>query len=293
MNSELFISALVLVLYCFLFWFVIFKRRLLRQLLPTVDIKSHRNLSLIYWLSPIFFLALWGLISSIKAPFIKNIPSPVDVLWSFFHLMSSGELFIEAFISFKRVIIGFVLASIVGVSIGLLAGSFLAINHLIVPVNSFLRYIPPTAFIALLIVYFGVGEAYKYAVIFLGVIFFIIQMVIDVVDDVDMRYIEIGITSGFSNWEIFKKVIIPFCWPRVLDVLRINLSAAWTFLVAAELVGAERGLGHLIAVSQRFLRIGDLYAGILTFGIIGLITDKFLGSISRWLFKWYYVELRR
>ena len=118
-------------------------------------------------------------------------------------------------------------------------------------------------------------------------------MVIDVVDDVDMRYIEMGLTSGFSKWEIFSKVIVPFCWPRVLDVLRINLSAAWTFLVAAELVGAERGLGHLIAVSQRFLRIGDLYAGILTFGIIGLTTDKFISSISRWLFRWYYVELRR
>lgn len=231
--------------------------------------------------------------SSLGVPFLKNIPSPVDVITSFFNLLLSGELIVEALISFKRVVVGFTLAAIIGVSIGLLAGSFLIINHLIVPVNSFLRYIPPTAFIALLIVYFGVGEVYKYAVIFLGVIFFIIQMVIDVVDDVDMRYIEMGITSGFSKWEIFSKVIVPFCWPRIFDVLRINLSAAWTFLVAAELIGAERGLGHLIAVSQRFLRVGDLYAGILTFGIIGLTTDKFLSAISTQLFRWYYVELRR
>lgn len=217
----------------------------------------------------------------------------MEIVLSFVNLLSSGELVIQALISFKRVVVGFVLASILGVSIGLLAGSFLVMNHLVAPVNSFLRYIPPTAFISLLIVYFGVGETYKYAVIFLGVIFFIIQMVIDVVDDVDMRYMEIGLTSGYSNWDLFKRVIAPFCWPRILDVLRINLSAAWTFLVAAELVGAESGLGHLIAVSQRFLRVGDLYAGILTFGIIGLITDKFLSVASRWLFKWYYVELKR
>jgi NitT/TauT family transport system permease protein len=209
------------------------------------------------------------------------------------NLLVSGQLVIQSFISIQRVFVGFILASIVGVSIGLLAGSFIVMNYLVKPVNSFLRYIPPTAFISLLIVYFGVGETYKYAVIFIGVVFFIIQMVMDVVDDVDMRFIEMGLTNGYSNLDIFRKVIVPFCWPRVLDVLRINLSAAWTFLVAAELIGAESGLGHLIAVSQRFLRMDDLYAGILTFGIIGLVTDKLLGSASRQLFKWYYIELKR
>ncbi len=293
MEFQTIIFASILVLYGAVFWLVIGKKHLISGLLPTIDTKSYYGLSLVYWLSPLFFLALWGILSTLGAHFLRNIPSPVEVVLSFVNLLFSGELAIEALISFKRVVVGFTLASIIGVSVGLLAGTFLIINYLIVPVNSFLRYIPPTAFIALLIVYFGIGETYKYAVIFLGVIFFIIQMVIDVVDDVDMRYIEMGITSGFSNWDIFAKVIVPFCWPRILDVLRINLSAAWTFLVAAELVGAERGLGHLIAVSQRFLRIGDLYAGILTFGIIGLSTDKFLGAMSRWLFRWYYVELRR
>jgi NitT/TauT family transport system permease protein len=134
---------------------------------------------------------------------------------------------------------------------------------------------------------------FKYAIIFLGMIFFIIQMVIDVVDDVDMKYIELGLTSGFSNWQIFTKVIVPFSMPRVFDVLRINIGAAWTFLVAAEIIGAEKGLGHLIAISQRFLRMGDLYAGILTFGIIGLLTDRLLNFISKKSYKWYYIELNR
>ena len=163
-------------------------------------------------------------------------------------------------------------------------------NRLIVPVNSFLRYIPPTAFISLLIVYFGIGETYKYAVIFLGVIFFIVQMVIDVVEDIDRRYFEMGLTSGYSNLRVFKEVVVPASWPRVVDVLRINLSAAWTFLVAAELIGAEKGLGHLIAVSQRFLRIDELYVGILSFGIIGIVTDRAIELTSRKLFRWHYVS---
>lgn len=296
MNHHIFQTlafAIALIAYAFLYWRVIARNRLSRQLLPGFDTRSVRALSLVYWLSPIFFLALWGIISAVSAGYTRTIPTPVDVVLSFIGLLSTGELLIEALISFSRVAIGFILASLVGVSLGLLAGSFLIVNHLVTPLNSFLRYIPPTAFISLLIVYFGVGEPYKYAVIFLGVIFFIIQMVIDVVDDLDMRYVEIGLTNSYSNWDIFKKVIVPFAWPRILDVLRINLSAAWTFLVAAEIIGAQSGLGHLIAVSQRFLRIGDLYAAILTFGVIGLTTDKLLESVSRRLFRWYYVELRR
>lgn len=287
------IFACILLTYSILWFIFISKRKLTTRLLPTTNIKEYRGLSFIYWLSPVLFLAIWGLLSIGESSFLKNIPSPVEVFSSFFNLLVSGELIKEAVISFSRVFVGFSLATIIGVPLGLLAGTFLVANFLIVPLNSFLRYIPPTAFIALLIVYFGVGEAYKYAVIFLGLLFFIIQMVLDVVDDVDMRYIEIGLTSGYTKWDIFTKVIVPFSSPRIFDILRINLSAAWTFLVAAEIIGAESGLGHLIATSQRFLRLGDLYAGILTFGIIGLITDRILQVVSRKFLKWYYVELRR
>ncbi len=291
-NKIQFLSfSLVLAIYIALFWLVFVRRRLTGQLLLTTDYKRYRGLSLIYWSSPFLFLAIWGLVSSSGG--LRNIPTPIEVLKSFVTLTSTGQLINEARVSVERVAIGFILASVIGVPVGLLAGTFVIANRLVTPVNSFLRYIPPTSFIALLIVYFGVDEAYKYAVIFFGLIFFIIQMVVDVVDDLDKRYIEIGITSGFSNWDLFTSVVVPSCWPRVWDVLRINLSAAWTFLVAAEIVGAESGLGHLIAVSQRFLRISDLYAGILAFGIIGLVSDKSLEVVSKWLFKWYYIELRR
>jgi len=261
------------------------------SLLAVESRKSNRKMNFVYWLSPFFFVSIWGIVSSLNT--LNNVPSPIDVIQSFFNLLFSGKLLFEAAVSFKRVIIAFGCAALVGVPIGLFAGTFVLANKIVLPVNSFLRYIPPTAFISLLIVYLGVDEMFKYTIIFLGMIFFIIQMVIDVVDDVDMKYIELGKTSGFSNWKIFKKVIVPFSLPRVLDVLRINIGAAWTFLVVAEIVGADRGLGHLIAISQRFMRIDDLYAGILTFGIIGLLTDRLLSVCSRKLYKWYYIELNR
>jgi len=261
------------------------------SLLAMESRKPDRKMSFVYWLSPLFFISIWGIVSGFST--LRNFPSPIDVIQSFFNLLISGKLLFEAAVSFKRVAIAFCSAAIIGVPIGLFAGAFVLVNKIILPVNSFLRYIPPTAFVSLLIVYLGVGEMFKYTIIFLGMIFFIIQMVTDVVDDVDMKYIELGKTSGFSNWEIFKKVIVPFSMPRVFDVLRINIGAAWTFLVVAEIVGSDRGLGHLIAISQRFMRIDDLYAGILTFGIIGLITDRLLSFCSRKLYKWYYIELNR
>ena len=241
----------------------------------------------------LLLLSVWDFLSRLEPQGINKIPSPFQTLVAGYRLLVSGTLLEESWISCLRVVIGFTAASVIGVGLGLLAGSFLLINRLVVPVTSFLRYIPPTAFISLLIVYFGIGETYKYAVIFFGVIFFIIQMVIDVVEDLDRRYLEMALTSGYSNLRIFKEVVIPASLPRVWDVLRINLSASWTFLVAAELIGAQKGLGHLIAVSQRYLRIDELYVGILTFGLIGIVTDRGLEWLSRVLFRWHYVSIKQ
>jgi NitT/TauT family transport system permease protein len=111
-------------------------------------------------------------------------------------------------------------------------------------------------------------------------------MTVDAVEDVDRRYLEMGLLSGMSPFNSFLFVVIPSTLPRIVDILRINLSGAWTFLVAAEVVGAQGGLGHLIAISQRFGRIETLYVGILTFGLIGLMTDYTLQLFTKMVFKW-------
>jgi NitT/TauT family transport system permease protein len=288
--SILFIGA-----YAFLFWTVVIRRRLGTQLvcLYEREPKPASGMSLVYWLSPLCLLAIWSAATYAGLVSTKLLPTPEQVWQSFSRLMVTGVLPAESLVSFARVFTGFFAATAIGVPLGLLAGAFVAARQLIMPVNSLLRYIPPTAFVALLIVYFGVGEPFKYAVVFLGIIFFFIQMTIDVVDDLEVSYVEMALTSGYSTWDIFTRIIIPFSMPRIMDVMRINLSAAWTFLVVAELIGSEQGLGHFIAISQRFLRLGDLYAGIFLFGLIGLATDICLEFVSRKVFRWYYVALKR
>lgn len=239
------------------------------------------------------FVGIWSIGSWLKPIGPTRIPSPVVTLRTTYEMLVSGTLINEAGISFLRVLIGFSLASVIGVAGGLLAGSFSIFNKLLTPTNSFLRYIPPTAFVVLMIVYFGIGEAYKYAVVFVGVIFFIFQMTVDVVEDLDVRYVEMGLTGGFTRFEVFKNIYVPASWPRIVDVLRINLSGAWTFLVAAEIVGADVGLGHLVAISQRFGRIEQLYVAILTFGVIGVTTDALIQILSKWLFRWHTIQVSR
>ena len=184
---------------------------------------------------------------------------------------------------------GFLAASLVGVPLGILAGSFGLFRTAVAPANSFLRYIPPMAFVPLFIIYFGIGEAYKYVVVFFGVFFFIVQMTMDVVEDLDARYLEMAQTSGLSRLQTLRWVIVPGTLPQIIDVLRVNLGAAWTFLVAAELIASERGLGHLVSISQRFLRVESLFAAILAFGIIGLLSDALLERLGRALTPWQRV----
>lgn len=221
------------------------------------------------------------------------IPSPSRTASAFFHLLFSAAFLGDVLSSLGRIFAGFSLAILVGTTLGLFGGAFLLVRSVLGPVTSFLRYIPPTAFIALFIVYFGVSETYKIAVVFFGVLFFIIQMVFDVVDDLDRRYYEMGKVSGLTDWGVFTQIIVPASWPRVIDVWRINLGAAWTFLVAAEIVGANRGLGHLLAISQRFNQMPQLFACILTFGLIGLLMDSLLKQLSRRLFPWHRIALRQ
>ena len=233
-----------------------------------------------------FLLAAWFFLSASRTEGPTRVPSPFTTFMTASKLIFDGTLPREFSVSVIRIIIGFSLASVIGTATGWVAGSFALAKKIILPSNSFVRYIPPTAFVFLMVVYFGVGEPYKYAVVFVSVVFFIVQMIVDVVEDIDRRYLEMGLLSGMSQMQLFRSVIIPATLPRVVDVLRINLSGAWTFLVAAEIVGADGGLGHLISISQRFGRIENLYVAILTFGLIGVVSDVLIGKLSRFVFRW-------
>lgn len=257
------------------------------------DFQKSLTFRTLFWLSPVLLISLWGILGSTGWVSSMWLPSPLKVAEALIHLLSSGKLVEATLLSLKRIAIGFTASAFFGTFLGLLAGTFLMARMLVIPSTSFLRYIPPTAFISLVVVYMGVDELYKYTVIFISTLFFNVSMVFDVVEDMDYRYVEMAKVAGFNKKNLFFRIILPYSAPRIVDVLRINLSAAWTFLVVAEIIGASGGLGHLIAISQRFSRIDELYAGIIAFGIIGLVTDASIERLSHVFFRWHTLSLKK
>jgi len=187
-----------------------------------------------------------------------------------------------------RIIAGFLVAAAMAVPLGLLMGSFEVVRSFFqLPIN-FIRYMPASAFIPLLIVLQGLGEEEKLTIIWIGVFFQLVLMVMDIAHRVPDEMLNVAYTLGASRWKVFYKVFLPATFPEVVDALRITIGWAWTYLIVAEIVSAERGIGSFILISERFLRTDRIIAAIITIGILGLITDAIFAVIHRWRFP--YVE---
>jgi NitT/TauT family transport system permease protein len=185
-----------------------------------------------------------------------------------------------------RVLGGFVLAALVAVPLGLMMGAYKGVEAFFEPFISFARYLPASAFIPLLILWAGVGEAQKLSLIFIGSVFQIVIMVAIIAGATRVDLVEAAYTLGARSRGILKRVIIPAAAPQVMEALRLVLGWAWTYVIVAELIGAQSGIGHMIMDSQRLLDTGQMIFGIVVIGVIGLVTDFLFKALNRRLFRW-------
>ena len=188
--------------------------------------------------------------------------------------------------SIFRVGLGFLLAAIISAPIGIAMGAFASVRALLEPIMGIVRYMPATAFIPLLIIYLGLDEATKVALIFIGVIFFNTLMIMDAVKFVPKDLLETTYTLGGSKRQTLLQVITPYVLPNILDAFRINMAAAWNLVVVAELLAANEGLGMRIQLAQKFFRTDDIFACLIILGIIGFLIDLSLRLILRRTCKW-------
>ncbi len=194
----------------------------------------------------------------------------------------AGDIAITVF----RVVGGFAIAAAIGVPLGLMMGAFKPVEAFFEPFISFARYLPASAFIPLLILWAGVGEAQKLSVIFIGSFFQIVIMVAVIAGATRMDLVEAAYTLGARSGGILRRVIIPSSAPQVMETLRLVLGWAWTYVIVAELIGATSGIGHMIMDSQRLLDTGQMIFGIVVIGLIGLVTDFLFKALNRTLFPW-------
>jgi NitT/TauT family transport system permease protein len=214
------------------------------------------------------------------------IPKPDAVARAAVRMFQEGELPKDAWASLSRVGLGFFLSALIGVPLGLLIGTFKVVEGLFEPILGLFRYMPAAAFIPLIILWIGLDEPAKIAIIFLGSFFYNTLMVSDAVKFVSADLIKVGYTLGASRRDIFFKVLFPATLPNIIDTLRVNIASAWNFVVVAELVAASSGLGYRILTAQRFLRTDEIFVGILVIGIIGLAIDFGFKLLFRLVVPW-------
>jgi NitT/TauT family transport system permease protein len=231
-------------------------------------------------------LAIWAVLTygGLIEPLF--LPEPGTVAQALYDLFVHEDFAADVWASFYRIMIGFLVAAAIGIPLGIAIGSFRAAQALFEPIIAAIRYMPASAFVPLMIIWFGIGETEKMAVIWFGVFFPLTLMVADVSANVPKELVNIAYTLGASRWQVFRRVLLPASWPGVIDTLRIGLGWAWTYLIVAELVAASTGIGHVILQSSRFLETENIIAGIITIGILGLLSDAAFRLLYRLLFPY-------
>lgn len=246
----------------------------------------------LFWASAIFSLVfpllVWFLVAKFSGIDSIFLPSPLDVLEAIKNLWSKGYLITDSKFSFLRVTTGFVLSAIVAIPLGILMGTFASIRALFEPIIGIVRYMPAPAFIPLLIIYLGIDEAPKIALIFIGTVFFNILMIMDSVKFVPQDLIETTYTLGGKRWQVLSEVITPYIIPRIIDTFRVNMAASWNLVVVAELLAASEGLGKRILLAQKFLRTEEIFACLIILGLIGFAIDLFFRLLLRISCKWAF-----
>lgn len=231
-------------------------------------------------------LLIWAIVSYAGLVPPMFLPTPTAVLQAGWQMASDGTLWVDVFASSARVLAGFLVAAAIGVPMGIAMGTFHSMDSLFAPIVGTVRYMPVTAFVPLIIIWLGLGEMSKILIIMLGVVLYNAIMIADAVKFIPNDMINVAYTLGGRRRDVLFQVIIPAAFPSVLDTLRVNISGAWNFLVIAELVAAQNGLGFKIIQAQRFLQTDKVLFCILLIGLIGLAIDYGLKFMSHKLTPW-------
>ncbi len=229
-------------------------------------------------------LAEWGTRTGVISPL--TLPRPSDVFQTFIELYSSGLLFDHLLPSLLRLLVGAALGVALGISVGLLIGLFSFVRAGLLPLVAAIFPIPKIALLPLFVIWFGIDEGSKYALIAFGTFTPTVVATFAAVDNVDRTLIRMGQSFGLSWLSIVRKIVLPGAMPGILAGLRISLAIAIILLVAAEMLGAEYGIGAYILEAGSLYDLERLFAGVVILSVLGVLVSAALGVIERRLLNW-------
>lgn len=232
------------------------------------------------------FFGIWELAILLKLTNAVLLPGPSAVLASFVELFTLKNYLYDIGMSLFRIVVSFALACLFAIPLGIMMGTFRRVEAFFNPLVSAFRYLPAPSFIPLLLMWLGAGEGQKIALLFLGVVWFLITLIMDYAKSVPADFVNSALTLGGSRRQVLWTVVVPAMLPDILTAMRQMLAVSWTYLVIAEIIAADSGIGAMMMRAKRFVHIDEIMAGIITIGLLGLVFDILLRRLRRMLFPY-------
>jgi NitT/TauT family transport system permease protein len=235
------------------------------------------------------FVLLWQLVAMrIDSPAI--LPSPLTVLASFPELHFQDLLIRNVFFSIKINFLGYLQAVLISIPLGFVIGLYTPVGSVVSRYVDAIRYIPLTAVTGLFIAWFGIYLNMKVQFLAFGVFVYLLPVVVQRVKEVDDVYVQTVQTLGASRWQTILRVFVPAVLSRLSDDIRVLTAISWTYIIVAELVNNEGGIGALIFRAARQSRLDKVFAALFVIILIGVIQDKIFQWLDRQVFKFKYAK---
>jgi NitT/TauT family transport system permease protein len=227
------------------------------------------------------FVALWWALSMLRVFPKSAFPSPLDVIYGFREEIVSGRLWNDLVASLFRVSLGFVLAVVLSIPLGLWLGQYPGARTALLPAVNFFRSLSPLAWIPFAILWFGVGDLPVVFLIFMATFFSLVLAIIAAVANIPSVYFRVAEDYGFRGLSLLWNVTLPAIMPQIITALRVTAGVAWLVVVAAEMIAGRDGLGFAIWDARNGLRTDLLVCGMIVIGILGVVIDRLLVGLTR------------
>lgn len=234
----------------------------------------------------VVFFGIWELAVAAGWANDRLLPAPWLVIVALVRLIGEQAFAWDILISVYRILLSFTLAALIAVPLGILMGAFRAVEAFFNPAVSAWRYLPAPSFIPLLLMWFGTGDMQKLALLFVGVIWFLITLIMDHTKAIRQELIETSLTLGADRRQVLWTVVLPAVMPNVVVALRQMLAVSWTYLTIAEITTSTTGIGAVMMHAKRTAHTDEIMAGIVTIGLLGLMFDYLFRWLHRLLFPY-------
>ncbi|SIO18308.1 sulfonate transport system permease protein [Singulisphaera sp. GP187] len=242
---------------------------------------------LIPWLVPALVVGAWQVVSSLGWLPSRLLPSPLSVVRAAVRLTASGELPWHVAVSTRRATFGFAIGGGIGLALGFLNGLSRTADRLFDTTLQMARAVPHLALIPLVILWLGIGETAKVALVALGVVFPLYLNTLHGLKGLDPRLTELGRVHGLGRWQMLRRILLPGALPSILVGLRYGLGLMWLTLIVAETVSADAGIGYLAMNAREFLQADVVLLSIVLYALLGKLADSATRWLERRLLPWH------